>query len=228
MVQSQVHDGVGSAFVGRTFGAEARGAVSAAGSDRRRYIVDFAALAARLAFGEDAKEDVFTTLRGVGFAAEEAQDEGDGGAQGVASGFRVALPAVGAALERREHVQGLSGTATGREDSHVDCGGIGRELAFPDAGFGEGRAPLVAAFAHDTQDTMLRSGSMTALPSASLPIVAGADAGAPVYDENGVDLSLVRYSLSLTPTQRLKAVENFMNAMASVRPAPPLPSDSTK
>ena len=48
------------------------------------------------------------------------------------------------------------------------------------------------------------------------------------YDENGVDLSLVRYSLSLTPTQRLKAVENFMNAMASVRRAPPLKDDSTK
>lgn len=50
----------------------------------------------------------------------------------------------------------------------------------------------------------------------------------PVYDENGVDLSLVRYTLSLTPTQRLKAVENFMGAMASVRRVPPLPADSTK
>ena len=39
------------------------------------------------------------------------------------------------------------------------------------------------------------------------------------YDENGVDLTLVRYALSLTPTQRLKAVENFLNAIASVRPA---------
>ncbi len=52
----------------------------------------------------------------------------------------------------------------------------------------------------------------------------------PEYDENGVDLSLVRYSLSLTPTQRLKAVENFMNAMASVRPAPspPLPAENAE
>ena len=39
-------------------------------------------------------------------------------------------------------------------------------------------------------------------------------------DENGVDLTLVRYSLSLTPTERLKSVENFMNAMATVRRPP--------
>lgn len=36
-------------------------------------------------------------------------------------------------------------------------------------------------------------------------------------DANGVDLTLVRYTLSLSPTERLKAVENFMNAMATVR-----------
>jgi hypothetical protein len=64
--------------------------------------------------------------------------------------------------------------------------------------------------------------------STSLPVLATTDAGKLDYDENGVDLSLVRYSLSLTPTQRLKAVENFMNAMASVRTARPLPAVSTK
>ena len=74
---------------------------------------------------------------------------------------------------------------------------------------------------------MLCSGTMTEPVSTSLPVVATTDAARPDYDENGVDLSLVRYSLSLTPTQRLKAVENFMNAMASVRKAPP-PADSTK
>ena len=63
--------------------------------------------------------------------------------------------------------------------------------------------------------------------STSLPFAAPANAAKPDYDENGVDLSLVRYSLSLTPTQRLKAVENFMNAMASVR-AVPLSADSKK
>lgn len=39
-----------------------------------------------------------------------------------------------------------------------------------------------------------------------------------IFDENGVDLTLIRYSLSLSPTERLKSVENFMNAMATVRP----------
>jgi hypothetical protein len=64
--------------------------------------------------------------------------------------------------------------------------------------------------------------------STSVPVLAAADAPRSDFDENGVDLSLVRYSLSLTPTQRLKAVENFMNAMASVRTAPPPTDDSTK
>jgi hypothetical protein len=64
--------------------------------------------------------------------------------------------------------------------------------------------------------------------STSLPVLATTDAAKPDYDENGVDLTLVRYSLSLTPTQRLKAVENFMNAMASVRTVTPLPAVSTK
>jgi hypothetical protein len=64
--------------------------------------------------------------------------------------------------------------------------------------------------------------------STSVPVLAAADAARSDYDENGVDLSLVRYSLSLTPTQRLKAVENFMNAMASVCTAPPLTDGSTK
>jgi len=68
---------------------------------------------------------------------------------------------------------------------------------------------------------------MAVPPSSSLP-GATPETAKPVYDENGVDSSLVRYSLSLTPTQRLKAVENFMNAMASVRTASPLPAGSTK
>ena len=43
----------------------------------------------------------------------------------------------------------------------------------------------------------------------------------PDYDENGVDLTLVRHTLSLSPSQRLKAVENYMKAMASVKPISP-------
>jgi hypothetical protein len=75
---------------------------------------------------------------------------------------------------------------------------------------------------------MLSSMTMTVPLSASPPVVAATEVAKPDYDANGVDLSLVRYTLSLTPTQRLKAVENFMNAMASVRAVPPLPADSTK
>jgi hypothetical protein len=43
------------------------------------------------------------------------------------------------------------------------------------------------------------------------------EADASDFDENGVDLTLVRYSLRLTPTERLKAVESFMKTMATVR-----------
>lgn len=43
------------------------------------------------------------------------------------------------------------------------------------------------------------------------------EAAASDFDENGVDLTLVRFSLGLTPTERLKSVENFMNAMSTVR-----------
>ena len=75
---------------------------------------------------------------------------------------------------------------------------------------------------------MLCSRTMTAPLSTSQSVVAATEAAKPDYDENGVDLTLVRYSLSLTPTQRLKAVENFMNAMASVRTAPPLTDGSAK
>jgi hypothetical protein len=75
---------------------------------------------------------------------------------------------------------------------------------------------------------MLVSERMVVPLPTSLPIVAATDVARPDYDENGVDLSLVRYSLSLTPTQRLKAVENFMNAMASVRTATPPSAVSTK
>jgi FMN-dependent NADH-azoreductase len=37
------------------------------------------------------------------------------------------------------------------------------------------------------------------------------------YDDNGVDRSLIRWSLSLSPTQRVMAVEESLNALATVR-----------
>lgn len=41
------------------------------------------------------------------------------------------------------------------------------------------------------------------------------------YDENGVDRSLIRYSLSLSPTERVRAVEETLNALATVRRVTP-------
>lgn len=37
------------------------------------------------------------------------------------------------------------------------------------------------------------------------------------YDVNGVDRSLIRWSLALTPTERVRAVEATLNALATVR-----------
>ena len=81
---------------------------------------------------------------------------------------------------------------------------------------------IAAAFyREDATSTLGLSMSRAAVPSSP---ASGTDAPAATtdgahFDENGVDLTLVRYTLSLTPTERLKAVENFMNVMASVRPA---------
>lgn len=42
------------------------------------------------------------------------------------------------------------------------------------------------------------------------------------YDANGVDRSLIRWSLTQTPTERVRAVEETLNALATVRRiAPP-------
>lgn len=38
-------------------------------------------------------------------------------------------------------------------------------------------------------------------------------------DENGVDLTLIRASLALTPTERLKSLENALNVLATVQPS---------
>lgn len=37
------------------------------------------------------------------------------------------------------------------------------------------------------------------------------------YDDNGVDRSLIRWSLARTPTERVRAVEESLNALATVR-----------
>ncbi len=40
------------------------------------------------------------------------------------------------------------------------------------------------------------------------------------YDENGVDRSLVRWMLSLSPTERLAAVQSAIDLITSVRELP--------
>ena len=37
------------------------------------------------------------------------------------------------------------------------------------------------------------------------------------YDENGVDRSLIRWNLTQTPTDRVRALENTLNALATTR-----------
>lgn len=39
----------------------------------------------------------------------------------------------------------------------------------------------------------------------------------PLVDENGVDLTLVRMYLDLTPEQRLKSLVNYVNTIARAR-----------
>lgn len=41
-----------------------------------------------------------------------------------------------------------------------------------------------------------------------------------VYDENGIDRTLVRWMLSLTPTERLEVVQSSIDLLASVRDVP--------
>ena len=40
------------------------------------------------------------------------------------------------------------------------------------------------------------------------------------YDEDGVDRSLIRWMLSLSPTERLEAVQSSIELVASVRVVP--------
>jgi len=45
----------------------------------------------------------------------------------------------------------------------------------------------------------------------------------PVYDEDGVDRSLIRYMLRLTATERLEYLRAFVELHQSARPAPDEP-----
>ena len=43
------------------------------------------------------------------------------------------------------------------------------------------------------------------------------DPAQPDYDESGVDLSLIRWMLSLSPAQRLRVAQEFVNSILAVR-----------
>ena len=46
---------------------------------------------------------------------------------------------------------------------------------------------------------------------------SGDQAPAPEYSEDGVDLSLIRWMLSLTPPQRLEFLEDRVNEILAIR-----------
>jgi hypothetical protein len=48
-----------------------------------------------------------------------------------------------------------------------------------------------------------------------------ADAEKPSYSEDGVDLTLIRWMLSLTPAERLEVLQQHIWAIASLRDANP-------
>lgn len=58
---------------------------------------------------------------------------------------------------------------------------------------------------------------MIPLPAAGLPVHNGCME--PVYDKNGVDVTLVRWSLSLTPQQRLEALQSAVDSIWRLRNA---------
>jgi len=47
------------------------------------------------------------------------------------------------------------------------------------------------------------------------------DHGRPSYSEDGVDLTLIRWMLSLTPVERLKVLQQHNQAIARLRDANP-------
>jgi hypothetical protein len=49
------------------------------------------------------------------------------------------------------------------------------------------------------------------------PTPTPADEPAPAYSEDGVDLTLIRWFLSLTPTERLRHLEDHLRAIMKVR-----------
>lgn len=46
---------------------------------------------------------------------------------------------------------------------------------------------------------------------------SGTDMDLPAHSEDGVDLTLIRWMLSLTPEERLKAVQQYVRSVANIR-----------
>ena len=53
------------------------------------------------------------------------------------------------------------------------------------------------------------------MPSADQP--AGSAAPLPDYSDDGVDLSLIRWMLSLTPAERLQFLQQHVNSILAIR-----------
>jgi hypothetical protein len=51
--------------------------------------------------------------------------------------------------------------------------------------------------------------------------VSRQDKNLPAYSEDGVDLTLIRWMLSLTPAQRLEVLQQHINAILEIRHANP-------
>ncbi|OQX69535.1 MAG: hypothetical protein B6A08_04230 [Sorangiineae bacterium NIC37A_2] len=71
------------------------------------------------ALSEDAEQHVFLAPGRIRIASEQAQDEADRRAQGVARRLRITVPAGRAALEGREHVELFAGGRAWRDDAQL-------------------------------------------------------------------------------------------------------------
>src|SRR5512133_2813417 len=62
---------------------------------------------------------MLSTLGGIRIATDQSQHERNGCAQGVSSGFGIAIPALRVTLETRKHVQELTRRSSGRDHAHA-------------------------------------------------------------------------------------------------------------
>lgn len=63
----------------------------------------------------------------------------------------------------------------------------------------------------------MKPGSPRGPRSTPPPPIAGPVPELPTHSEDGVDLTLIRWMLSLTPAERLASLENLLDLQRSVR-----------